>query len=712
MFNDVEMIILSPYDVWGLNQRKEVFSQYRRIETFHEYIEKLKKTHSKIPSSDLAKALSNRKYPYMILTSNNFDYIKVSYSTILENGKKGELDRCLSNGIILPVIKSSSLFKYLFPKGNKNNGILEVEFGEYPQNMASTDLQIELTRMLSFDQLNKTDRKYYLKDDDEKNEEKFSDDNVIAYDEYEYNGKRYVCVDVENAPIASMNYLNKSKTKKVWYEVQPLKWIIDPERELFICKNGILSGIPLANRFCYDGPGSHGSNYRFEDSSLYRFMNKYMVKDILQSVKKQKYGKYPQDIQELLDKINNIVDNLPDNARKPILDKVDKLLSDYDKDLEDSKPKYSLNDEFDIDKKDISMIKSTLLVELEMIVMKLTSEKKAINLLSKLSDYKRLLFTNPKELIRNDDSIDSQINNIIVMINDITSNKKDFFENELVKYIDEAIKEVSKELEKGIDDKPDAFPPRFDADMQLKLNISKLYDNVSLYHEKAIPFEKLLSSLEGKDNLSEIDELLTGINKITSELTDKEQKEEIKRKKNNIIIKYINMIKNIINNDELLKNSNYEKIEVNFRRELQELLLLIKKYNLLEVLTPLTPKKYMNYNYELGNQLCLCKKIIEGYEKCDVPYENSNDIIESTIAELNNDLLDSEIDEEIKKEIFDDLKKILDKYNYKIDNNNIKIKNYEEYSKIVFEILKEIMNVRIHMDMYLKKVKEYNERTR
>ncbi|MEE3342711.1 MAG: hypothetical protein VZS44_01315 [Bacilli bacterium] len=416
-----------------------------------------------------------------------------------------------------------------------------------------------------------------------------------------------------------------------------------------------------------------------------------------------KYSKYHEDIQALLNKISIICNNLPSVAKKNVFDEVDKLLDEYDKDIVELEPKFGFDTPFSYNGKDIENLKPILLSKLEIIIMMLNSEEKAINYLSRLSNYKKLLSQNNLSIVGDTSTTEAKINNILAMSNEMNTSKKESIYKELINYIDEAIKEVSKQLEKGIDTKPDySFQEDFDVDKRLELNISKLYDEVSIYYDKSVPFEKLKSSLEGNGRLPEIDEILKGINIIINDSSKNKHKEEIENKYNEIKTKYINMINNILNNSNLLKTSNYERIELNLRRELQELLLVVKKYEILDLFKP------DKYNKDsLIKELKESKEIVKNNKKVELTEEDKLKAITSTVKELNNYLIDNDIKLDIKNEI---VVKLMDDINSSLEELEGKaINNKKEYDKELRKILGKIMKLQLETEVYTKEEEKYKK---
>ena len=102
-----------------------------------------------------------------------------------------------------------------------NNGLKEVEFGEYPQEEVIEALQEKLNQDLIDGQLEKTGKEYTIYNNDEQNP------NIVKLIEVkDKDGNKYV---------------NKHDT---WYKVSPVKWMVNEQTNLAITKQMIQGGIP------------------------------------------------------------------------------------------------------------------------------------------------------------------------------------------------------------------------------------------------------------------------------------------------------------------------------------------------------------------------------------------------------------------------------------------------------------------------------------
>lgn len=177
---------------------------------------------------------------------------------------------------IRPVLKSPYLFsKIIQNKRSGYNGVDEVEFGEYLQYAANPLMQKTLTtNFKNGENIYKTQGSYTLNLNEFPGSKHFC---PFTYNEYEYQGKRYVRVkfDVILRPeIKLYNGLICENHGYVWLEVLPVVWLIDYETELLISKRLLVSNIGLGD--------DQGHLVDFNESVGKRFLDKYMFHDLFQ----------------------------------------------------------------------------------------------------------------------------------------------------------------------------------------------------------------------------------------------------------------------------------------------------------------------------------------------------------------------------------------------------------------------------------------------
>ena len=157
------------------------------------------------------------------------------------------------------------------------DGVLEVEYGYYPQYAISKDKSVELEAAYQEGTIQITGNVYTT---DSLNCFEYKN-GFLAQDhiEYEFEGKRYVRVIV-NSYFKSADYYdvvmsNREKYKNgdpVWVEVSPVKWLVDEKEGIAVSKKIIVSGLQFDNELNYKGD--------FDKTNIKKFMDSFLVHDL------------------------------------------------------------------------------------------------------------------------------------------------------------------------------------------------------------------------------------------------------------------------------------------------------------------------------------------------------------------------------------------------------------------------------------------------
>ena len=180
---------------------------------------------------------------------------------------------------IRPVLRFPEIFSSVSLNQVKvgYNGTYEIEYGEYPQQTVSEDMQkiLELRYNIG---MNKTGRSYTF----------YSVENVynnikitpVTYEEYEYQEKKYIRIKAAFKIFSELlsNGVEYENDDYVWVGVTPVKWLIDYKTGLLISKKNLVSGVRfLDEKLVYDGD--------FSKTEMKEYLDKYMLPDLTQSVK-------------------------------------------------------------------------------------------------------------------------------------------------------------------------------------------------------------------------------------------------------------------------------------------------------------------------------------------------------------------------------------------------------------------------------------------
>ena len=146
--------------------------------------------------------------------------------------------------IILSGLSASSFVDSFSKAIRADDGILEVEYGEYPQTLVDSKTQNKLEKIYLLEQLKKEEYRTKMK----KTGKVYTFDRLpaspvnfnkpirpICYDELVYNNQKYI-------------RLWENCDRYLWIKVEPIIWLIDEKTGLLISKKILLSGIRFAER--------------------------------------------------------------------------------------------------------------------------------------------------------------------------------------------------------------------------------------------------------------------------------------------------------------------------------------------------------------------------------------------------------------------------------------------------------------------------------
>ena len=158
------------------------------------------------------------------------------------------------------------------------DGILEVEYGYYPQKAASKDMQERLERAYRSGSISKTRNSYTT---DSRKYDAYGEKFLAKqHEEYEYNGKRYVRVEANSDFGGNRFTLSNGEQYRdgdnVWVEVSPVKWLVDEREKVMLTDKLIFSGVQF----------NHTRDYHtkdFDKTDIKTFMDRYLSRDLEQS---------------------------------------------------------------------------------------------------------------------------------------------------------------------------------------------------------------------------------------------------------------------------------------------------------------------------------------------------------------------------------------------------------------------------------------------
>ena len=192
-------------------------------------------------------------------------------------GVRNYLCRYERSGAIRPVLQSFEIFSQVFPNRVKGyNESEEVEYLEYPLYAADSRMQSILESEYNRG-MNKTGGSYTF--DSVKVYDYGTGFKPVTYEEYEYQGKKYIRVRA-NFRLAKSKLSNGIEYRTgdyVWVKVSPVKWLIDDRIGGLISKLGLVSGIRfLDKKTVYKGD--------FSKTEMKEYLDRYMIRDLTQTV--------------------------------------------------------------------------------------------------------------------------------------------------------------------------------------------------------------------------------------------------------------------------------------------------------------------------------------------------------------------------------------------------------------------------------------------
>lgn len=160
-----------------------------------------------------------------------------------------------------------------------SDGILEVEYGEYPQTVVSEVLSKNLESAYSNGTINETG-KSYTTDSVEYN------DNDTPFQarrhiEYEYNGHKYIRIvgyaDCNKYSDGGDLILSDDRIVKsgsiYWVKVEPITWLIDESANIALSKKILFAGVQFNNRRNHQGD--------FDKTDIKQFLDNCFSKEIV-----------------------------------------------------------------------------------------------------------------------------------------------------------------------------------------------------------------------------------------------------------------------------------------------------------------------------------------------------------------------------------------------------------------------------------------------
>ncbi len=244
-------------------------------------------------------ALENRTGYYWTRTEDGTNDMRiVGASGYLRNFWAGA--RSYGARPVLPFTSADSIPSNEEVAKKAEDGILEVEYGYYPQRAVSKDMQGILEKIYKSGNISTTGNSYTT--DSTPVNEYDTPFQRQTYQEYEHNGKRYVRVKANFATDRSVRpKLSNGEQYKdgdyVWVEVSPVKWLVDEKEKVMITDKIIFAGVQFNDMHKYD-------TKHFDNTEMKKFLDEFFSRDLMQSrdIGEQTKNPYNLDFSEASEK--------------------------------------------------------------------------------------------------------------------------------------------------------------------------------------------------------------------------------------------------------------------------------------------------------------------------------------------------------------------------------------------------------------------------
>ena len=156
-----------------------------------------------------------------------------------------------------------------------SDGIIEVEYGWYPQTVLNFEDSLLLEEELKLGNLKTTGKTYTT--DSTFYFNRWSGFTSAEYIEYAYEGNKYVrFIANENSEGGALSDGRKiKKGEAYWVKVEPIVWLVDKDADIALSKKLLFSGIQYSNNQHF--------NDTFENSDIKKYLDTYFSQDIIPS---------------------------------------------------------------------------------------------------------------------------------------------------------------------------------------------------------------------------------------------------------------------------------------------------------------------------------------------------------------------------------------------------------------------------------------------
>ena len=218
---------------------------------------------------------------------------------------------------IRPVISYKDIPNALSNVTELEDGLFQVEFGEYPQFAVKQDKCKELEEALEQGKLKKTGKEYHIPYD-------YNYSNPDVFEEYEYEDKRYIRIKQNIQPHRCLSTGEViAPGTMVWIEVSPIEWLVDQEKELLVSKRLLAAGIQMLSHRNYQD--------EFVLTNVYKFLTELFARDMISTDTKEKEKERPK-IEAIIKQIYFMQDVMIDKEKT--LQEVSEIIAKHNQKLD------------------------------------------------------------------------------------------------------------------------------------------------------------------------------------------------------------------------------------------------------------------------------------------------------------------------------------------------------------------------------------------
>ena len=276
---DKELTLLSEQEVWGVNggRQLDVLEKYGTKSAITDLVI-LTGGYCEDSCSYMApddNSLKGRTGWVYTRSSDGYGDVR----GVSKDGSRSIRYSYLRTGAVRPALLSSFIFSQISPNRVRGyNGTEEVEYGEYPQYAPDSDVQRRLENEYKNGNLRQTGRNYTFDKTEYDDYDQYF--QPVTYEEYDYNGKRYIRIRANSDYGSNSFKLSNGESYRngdyVWVEVSPVKWLIDDKTQTLVSKRGLLAGIRFHTK-------DRSYNGDFSTTDMKEYLDKHMLRDLTQT---------------------------------------------------------------------------------------------------------------------------------------------------------------------------------------------------------------------------------------------------------------------------------------------------------------------------------------------------------------------------------------------------------------------------------------------